>query len=339
MSEKYLRWGILAAGDIANKFAETLNALPCARLCAIGSRSKEKALAFGERHGIDPSHCFGSYEELAACPDIDIIYVASPHSHHAAHAHLALDGGKHVFAEKSFTLTPDEAIGVFEKAKAKGLFSCEAMWTRFLPANVELMKLIDSGELGPVHLATAAFASHFPDDLPPTHRVIDPTRGGGALMDMGVYSSAWVSMVMHDEDPESIFATGAMYAPTGCDERATVVCKYPSGPETVAFCAIKTQMDATGCVCCEKGTVTVPDFWNAMGYTVRCADGRSWEFAPGRDQRGFVYEIASVTADVLAGRTESSVMPHRATLRVQRTLERARHALGFYYPVELEKRK
>lgn len=338
MSTDYLRWGILAAGGIAHKFADALNSLPCARLCAIGSRSKEKALAFGAEHGIDPEHCFGSYEELVSCPDIDVIYIASPHSHHALHAHLALDGGKHVFAEKSFTLTPKEALGVFEKAKARGLFSAEAMWTRFLPANVELMRLIDSGELGDIHIATAAFSSHFPDDLPPTHRVIDPKLGGGALMDMGVYSSAWVSMLMHDDDPATLFATGAMYAPTGCDERATVVCKYASGPETVASCGIKTRMDATGYVCCEKGTVTVPDFWNATSFSVHTGDGKTWEFAPGRNEMGFVYEIQSVTADILAGRTESSVMPHRSTLRVQRTLEFARHTLGFYYPVETEER-
>ena len=97
-------------------------------------------------------------------------------------------------------------------------------------------------------------------------------------------------------------------------------------------------IDATGYVCCEKGTVTVPDFWNAMSFSVHTNDGKTWEFAPGRNEMGFVYEIQSVTADILAGRTESSVMPHRSTLRVQRTLEFARHTLGFYYPVETEER-
>ena len=329
-----LRWGILAAGNIAHTFAKALNALDCAELVAIGSRSKEKALEFGKLHGIDEAHCFGSYEEFCACPDFDVVYIASPHSHHAEHALLALKSGKHVFAEKSFTLTPKEAEAVFTTAKNKGLFSCEAMWTRFLPANVELMKVLASGELGEIHVAKADFASHFPDDLPPTHRVLDPALGGGALMDMGVYPTSWLSMIMNDADPENIFAAGAMYAPTACDERATILCKYASGPETVASCAIKTSMPATGYVFCEKGSITVPDFWNAMEFTVKHDSGKTWSYAPGRDEKGFIYEIISVTEDILKGETESSVVPHRATMRVQRTLEAARKAIGFQYDIE-----
>ena len=329
-----LRWGILAAGNIAHTFARAVNSLDCAELVAIGSRSREKALEFGALHGIDPSRCFGTYEEFCACPDIDVVYIASPHSHHARHALLALSEWKHVFAEKSFTLTPAEAEKVFAEAKRKGLFSCEAMWTRFLPANIEMMKVLDSGELGDIHVAQAAFASHFPDDLPPTHRVLDPALGGGALMDMGVYPASWLSMIMHDADPETILASGAMYAPTACDERATILCKYPSGPETIATCAIKTAMPATGYVFCEKGNIVVPDFWNAMGFTVSPYNGETREFAPGRDEKGFIYEIMSATEDILKGKTESSVVPHRATLRVQRTLEAARHAIGFRYDIE-----
>ena len=120
---KKLRWGILAAGNIAHTFAKALNSLDCAELVAIGSRSREKALDFGALHGIDPAHCFGSYEEFCACPDFDAVYIASPHSHHAVHALLALSAGKHVFAEKSFTLTPNEAEKVFSEAKKRGLFS------------------------------------------------------------------------------------------------------------------------------------------------------------------------------------------------------------------------
>ena len=334
MSKSTLRWGILAAGNIAHTFAKALLSLDCAELVAIGSRSKEKALEFGALYGIDEAHCFGSYEEFCACPDIDVVYIASPHSHHAVHAQLALAQGKHVFAEKSFTLTPKEAEGVFAEAKKRGLFSCEAMWTRFLPANIEMMKVLASGELGSIHVAKADFCSHFPDDLPPTHRVLDPKLGGGALMDMGVYPTSWLSMIMDDSDPANIFAAGDMYLPTACDERATILCKYANGPETIASCAIKTAMPANGYVFCEKGSITVPDFWNAVGFTVKHDSGKTWEFAPGRDEKGFIYEIISVTEDILAGRLESTVMPHRATMRVQRTLEAARHAIGFKYDIE-----
>ena len=333
-SEKTLRWGILAAGGIAHKFADALNSLDCARLTAIGSRSLEKARDFGSLHGIDSAHCFGSYEELCASPDVDVIYVASPHSHHAQHSHLAINGGKHVFAEKSFTLTPAEAEGVFAAAKAKGLFSGEAMWTRFLPANIELMKVLNSGELGQLHTAAATFCSHFPDDLPPTHRVLDTALGGGALMDMGVYPASWLSMIAGDAEPQSVSAAGALYAPTGCDERATILCKYENGPETSAFCAIKTSLPSFGWVSGEKGHIIAPDFWNAYGFSVKLDSGKSYEFSGERNPQGFVYEIESVTADILEGRVESSVGPHSSTMCVQRILEKARHAIGFRYDIE-----
>ncbi len=334
MNTTKLRWGILAAGGIANNFAAALNFLPDVTLAAIGSRSKEKALEFGARHGIDPAHCFGSYEELVSCPDVDAVYIASPHSHHAVHAHLALAGGKHVFAEKSFTLTPAEAQGVFSDARSRGLFSGEAMWTRFLPANIELMKVIDSGEIGDVHIAQAAFATYFGDDLPPTHRIYDPALGGGALMDMGVYPASWLSMIARDAQPEEILTAGAMYEPTMCDERSTIICKYP-GFETIASCAIKTQMDDTGYVYGSAGRVIIPNFWNAKAFTVQTNSGATREFAPGRNDMGFIYEIESVTADILAGKLESTVVPHAATMRVQKTLEAARHKLGFRYAIEI----
>lgn len=334
MKKDGLRWGILATGGIANKFADALKCVPGAELAAVGSRAKETAEKFGERHGIPKERCFGNYEEFAACPDVDIVYVASPHSHHAEHSLLALRAGKHVLAEKSFTLNPAQAEKVFGEARARGLFACEAMWTRFLPVNRELKSFLESGTLGKVHTAWASFGAHFPDDWPLTHRIYDPKLGGGALLDMGVYPASWLSMIAGDREPSSIQTTGKLFAPTGCDERSVTVCSYENGPETVAACAIKTKMEDTGRVFCEKGYIVMPSFWNAEKFLVRSEDGKEYEVHPERHEQGFVHEIVSVTEDILAGRTESSVVPQSATMCVQRILERARLDLGFRYDCE-----
>ncbi|MBQ5972672.1 MAG: Gfo/Idh/MocA family oxidoreductase [Oscillospiraceae bacterium] len=334
MERKGLRWGILGTGGIANQFARTVLSVEGAELAAVGSRAAETAEAFGEKWGVPAARRFGSYAELAACPDVDIVYVASPHSHHAEHALQMLAGGKHVLVEKAFTLNAAEAEAVFAEGRRRGLFVCEAIWTRFLPANRQLAAFLEEGELGAPRMASAMFGNHFPDDMPLTHRIYAPALGGGALLDRGVSPMSWLSMIARDETPETVRTTGRLFAPTGCDESSTVVCGYGSGLTAVSSCSIKVNYPDEGVICCERGRVRAPSFWRAEGFSVWYDDGREREFRPGCDRLGLRYELISVTEDILAGRTASRVVPPSATLCVQRILEAARLSLGFRYDRE-----
>ena len=331
---KKLRWGILGTGSIANRFANDLKTYDGAVLAAVGSRAPETAAAFGAAHGIGAENCFGSYEALAASPEVDIVYVASPHSHHAEHMTQMLEAGKHVLCEKAFTLNACEARRVFALARKKGLFAAEAMWTRFLPANRALSALLADGALGELTTANAFFGNHFPDEWPLTHRIYNPLLGGGALLDMGVYAVSFLSMLAGDAAPERLSAMGTRFEPTGVDDRSVLTMIYPNGLMSVAGCAIKAQMRPDGFVSGSLGKISVPSFWKAEAFAVelrgKAAEERRYPLAMG----ALAYEAASVTEDILAGRTESSVMPQRATLRVMELLDYARGALGCRYAAD-----
>ena len=331
---KTLRWGILGTGSIANRFANDLKTYEGAVLAAVGSRAAETAAAFGAAHGIDAAHCFGSYEALAASPDVDILYVASPHSHHAEHMTLALAAGKHVLCEKAFTLNAHEARRVFALAREKGLFAAEAMWTRFLPANRELCGRLAEGLLGPITTANAFFGNYFPDEWPLTHRIYNPLLGGGALLDMGVYAVSFVSMLAGDAAPERLSVMGTRFAPTGVDDQSILTMIYSGGLTAVAGCAIKAHMRPDGFVSGPLGKIVIPSFWKAESLVMelrgKCAEERRYPLSMG----ALAYEAASVTEDILAGRTESTVMPQRATLRVMELLDYARGMLGCRYAAD-----
>lgn len=328
-----IRWGILGTGTIANKFAHDLLEMDDAVVSAVGSRRKPTAVEFGEKYGIPAERCFGSYEELYASKDVDILYIASPHSHHAEHMLPAIEEGKHILCEKSFTLNTAQAREVFEAAKKRGVYVAEGMWTRFLPANVELMKRINSGELGELTTSWAFFGAHFPDEWPLTHRIYNPELGGGALLDMGVYAVSYISMLARDAEPESVVSAGKLFAPTGVDGQVMITLSYPGELMSVAGTAIKSAMKAEAFVTGTKGRAVIPEYWNAESFEI-IAGGKAEEVSFPKDAGRFTYEAGAVMDDIRAGRTESEIIPHSATLTVLNILETARKNLGFYYACE-----
>ena len=206
-----LRWGILGPGGIAESFADDLALVPGAQLVAVGSRNRERAVAFAARRAIPYAH--GSYEALAADPSVDIIYVATPHSRHAEDALLCLAAGKHVLVEKPFTIGGDEAQGVSDAARSSGRFVMEAMWTRFFPLFKTVRELIISGRIGSVIALRADFGNAVPYD--PTHRLWNPDLAGGALLDLGVYPMTWAVGLLGW--PQA-FEADSSFAPNGVDE-------------------------------------------------------------------------------------------------------------------------
>ncbi|KFA79449.1 hypothetical protein S40288_07576 [Stachybotrys chartarum IBT 40288] len=241
------KWGIMATGGIAETFSKDLLTNPAIRgvgdvrheIVAVGaSRSSDKAADFIKRiNGPSTAKCYGSYAELVGDSNIDIIYVATPHSHHFQNVMLALEAGRNVLCEKSFTVTAAQTRKLAETARAKGLFLMEAVWTRYFPSSIEIRELISSGAIGTVHrtIADFSFNMHNGSDklsVDDSHRLLNRDLAGGALLDIGVYSLTWVFQTLYHLWPETekeeptVISAINQYG-TGVDETTTVICQFP----------------------------------------------------------------------------------------------------------------
>ena len=217
-----IRWGILSTGKIAQSFVQGLRHLPDAEVAAVGSRTEEAAARFADRFGIPRRH--GSYAALAEDPDVDAIYVATPHNLHAENTLLCLEAGKAVLCEKPFALNAAQAERMISAARAKNIFLMEAMWTRFLPAAIELKRLLSEGAVGEPRMMEASFG--FPAPFNPAGRLFNPELGGGALLDLGIYP---LSMAYFLFGKPCRMAGMADLGKTGVDERAGIVLGFPRG--------------------------------------------------------------------------------------------------------------
>jgi predicted dehydrogenase len=205
-----IRWGVVGPGRIAESVVPDFGVVPGARAVAVASRSQERADAFAARHGLD--RAYGSYGEIIADPDVDVLYVATPHPQHHAIAMAALRAGKALLVEKSFTATTAGAVEVVDLARNTGIFTMEAMWTRFQPAVVAVRDLIADGAIGEVRSVQADLG--VAREYDPADRLFDLTLGGGALLDLGVYVVSFAQMLLGT--PERVVATGSLF-PSGAD--------------------------------------------------------------------------------------------------------------------------
>jgi predicted dehydrogenase len=195
------------------------------------------------------------------------------------------------------------------------------------------MKRIRAGELGELTTSWAFFGNHFPDEWPLSHRIYNPEIGGGALLDMGVYAVSYISMLSGDAEPLEITSAGKLFKPTGVDGQVFITLSYPGELMSIAGTAIKSNMKAEGFVSGTKGRAVIPEYWNAESFTIT-SEGKTEEIKFPKDVGRFTYEAGAVMDDIRAGRTESEIIPHSATLTVMNILETARKNLGFYYPHE-----
>lgn len=317
-----LRWGILAPGGIAATFAAALRAHTDQRIVAVGSRSGERASAFAERFAIDRS--YDSYDAVVEDPEVDVVYVASPHSEHARQALLAIAAGKHVLVEKPLAPTAAEAETVVAAARAAGVFAMEAMWTRYLPHIDVLRQSLD--RLGEVVLVSADFGGAFPVD--PHSRAYAPELAGGGLLDVGVYASSFVSMIAGT--PESWSVTGAL-TDTGVDGVATIVGRHAGGAQSIASSTIWSETAQVASVSGREARIDLPGpFWRPDSVVLtRGGERAEWtdrSAVQGGD--GLAYEAVALARYVAEGRTESPLQSLDETISVIRTLDDARRALG-----------
>ncbi|MAU10510.1 MAG: dehydrogenase [Anaerolineaceae bacterium] len=323
-----IRWGILSTGNIANQFAKGLQVLDDAELVAVGSRSQSSADEFAKKYDIPHSH--GSYEALANDPDVDVIYIGSPHSHHHEHMMLCLNGGKHILCEKAFTLTAAEAEECINLAQEKGLFLMEAMWTRFLPGIVKLREWLADGKLGKVEYFRSEFSFH--GTFNPEHRLWNPELGGGALLDLGVYNVAMASMVLGV--PDSV-DSHILKAPTGVDRQTTMFFKYDDGAAATLMCSFTANTPMQALIIGDKGWARIEHRFYEGKQITRQIHGQDAEvFEVPYESTGYQHEAAEVMACIRAGKLESDIMPLDETLALMKLMDGVRHQWGISYPVE-----
>lgn len=325
----HLRWGILATGGIAHSFTSDLVANGMT-VQAAGSRSAERAKAFCEEFSIPTAH--GSYPELAADPDVDIVYVATPHPFHAEDAAIVLEAGKHVLVEKPFTLNRAQAEQVADLARAKGLLAMEAMWTRYLPHMVRVREVIASGVLGEVRTVIADHCQDLPDD--PFHRINDLGLGGGSLLDLGIYpiSLAWDIL----GEPTSV-TSAATFKETGADATVATLFSYADGRLASTVSASDTRGPITATILGTSGRIDIDPWWfTPTSFTVYDAAGEvveRYEGAPVTG-RGMHFQALEAERLVAAGRTDSSILPLDQTVAIMGTLDTIRSQIGLRYPME-----
>lgn len=329
MATQPFRWGILGPGAIAHNFVQSLAFLPGASVTAVGSRDKARADTFADKYDI--AHRHGSYEELAANPDVDAIYVATPHPLHAEHSILALRGGKHVLCEKPVTVNVPQLESILAVQRETGKFFLEAHWTRFLPAIRKADELVQAGAIGEVRMVQADFG--FRTNVNPEGRLFNPALGGGALLDVGCYTVSFAQMLLGD--PDSVVSQATL-GETGVDEQATLALHYPSGALASLSTAIRTNTSYTSYVWGTTGRITIPSCWGAKSLTLT-ANGKDETFDLPYEGGGKQFQAEALMQGVANGETESPVLTHAASLSIMRTMDTARSQWGLRYPFESEK--
>ncbi len=323
-----LRWGILATGGIAHAFTSDLRTAGLT-VAAVGSRRNDAAADFAAE--FDIPHAHGSYEDLVADPDVDIIYVSTPHPLHADNAILALEAGKHVLVEKPFTLTAAEAARVRDVARSRGLLAMEAMWTRYLPHMVRIRELVASGALGDIRVVRADHMQRISSD--PAHRLNALELGGGALLDLGIYpvSFAWDIL-----GAPTTIAAGGTLAATGADSEVATIFTHASGAVSTSVSASHSAAGNTAHIIGTDARIDIDATWYTPTTFRLVAPDRTVleEYVSDVEGRGMQYQALAAEQYIAAGKTDSDLLPLDESVAIMGTLDEVRAIIGVRYPSE-----
>ncbi len=322
------RWGIIGTGHIAGKFAEGLTYLEDAELVAVGSRAQETADRFGEEWRVPRRHA--SYRALAEDPDVDVVYVATPHVFHMDNTILCMESGKPVLCEKPLAINARQVRRMIACARERGLFLMEAMWSRFIPGTRKLCDLLEEKAVGQVQMVKADFC--FRSGWDPEGRLLNPEMGGGGLLDVGCYTISFASMV-YGGPPEEVGGL-ADIGETGVDEQAGMVLRQADGSLSVLTCAVRTRTPSEAWIFGTEGMIHVHSpFFRPSQLTVRRGDGEQQMELP-HEGNGYNYEAAEVSRCLREGLTESPDMTLDESLTIMLTMDRLRQQWGLEYPTE-----
>ncbi|KAK9417496.1 putative Gfo/Idh/MocA-like oxidoreductase N-terminal domain-containing protein [Seiridium unicorne] len=355
-----IKWGIMATGGIAQTFTKDLLTNPASRdvddvahklVAVASSSSKDSATSFLSKvNAPDGVKAYGSYAELVADPDVDIVYVATPHSHHFQNAMLALQAGKNVLCEKAFTVTASQARKLVEAAKAKNLFLMEAVWTRYFPISIKIRELVQSGVIGPVYrvIADNSFGVEGPNGtiaFPDEHRMVNPDLAGGALLDLGVYSLTWLMQILYHCQPEkekekpNVAAAINKYT-TGADETTTFIVQFPEHKSMgIGMTSLRVDTDVDGHSNCgpaikiqgPKGEIQVMGpAYKPLQYRIvtKAAEGKVEVVdcpVPEDKERkwghGMFWEADECARCLRDGRKESATLPWEESITIMEVME------------------
>ena len=325
-----MRIGLLGAGGIAGSMARTVAGMEGVENYAVASRDPEKAQEFARAFGMEKA--YGSYEEMLADDQVDLVYVATPHSHHHEWTIAALNAGRNVLCEKAFAANARQAEEMIALAAEKRLLLAEAIWTRYMPSRRMIREIVDSGEIGEIRTVCSNLGypiSHVP-------RLIRPELAGGALLDLTVYTLNFTSMVLGD----GYTGMTAVMVPTetGVDGQDSVILTYPGGKMASMFTTIYSQTDRRGVVLGTKGFIDVVNINNPEKISVWTggADGFRLrrELTPPPQITGYEYEVEACRKALEEGRTECPEMPLSETLEIMRQMDEIRSRFGIVFPFE-----
>jgi predicted dehydrogenase len=322
-----IRWGVIGPGSIATGFAEAMQWADGGTIAAVASRSAERADAFGDRFAI-PTR-YADYDALAADPEVDVVYVATPHSRHEIDTIGLLRAGKHVLCEKPFALNARQAARMAEEARSRGLFLMEAIWSRFLPSYRALVDVIGEGRIGEPLLVEADFGFRRPVD--PAHRHFAAGLGGGALLDLGIYPIQLSTLVLGPI--ERVVADGVV-GETGVDEVVTALLHHSGDRLGVVKAGLRVGMTCTARIAGTEGAIDLPAMMHCPNaITVSSAAGVE-HIDASYEGNGLRFEIDEVHRCLAAGQTESAVVPLDESIALATTLDAIRAELGVVYPGE-----
>lgn len=323
--------GILGAGSIAGSMAHTIRML-CESGCndvtlyAIAARDLPRAQAFADQYGVQKA--FGSYEEMLADPALDLVYIATPHSHHYQHIRLCVSHGKHVLCEKAFTVNARQAEDALRYAQARGVLVTEAIWTRYQPMRQMIRQVLDEGLIGTPGLLTANLC--YPVSNRP--RIVNPALAGGALLDVGVYALNFAEMVFGPADEAHASCTKNEL---GVDMTDQMVLTWKDGKAAHLTAGVTVASDRSGCIYGDRGYLVVENINNPQSISIYDVDHRLVRQLSCPPQlTGYEYEVLETVRCIREGKTECPSMPHSETVHIMELMDRLRAQMGVVYPCE-----
>ena len=321
-------WGILGTGIMARLFASELAFLPDAELVAVGSRAGASADDFANEFGVPHRHA--SYDGLVRDPDVDVVFIATPHPLHKENSLLALEAGKAVLCEKPFTINASEAEAVIRLAREEKFFLMEAMYTRFVPAIVKMRQWLAGGVIGEVRALMAEYGIRA--DFDPKHRWFAPELGGGALLDLGIYPLSLASMVFGA--PARVTSMSHL-GETGVDEQAAIILGYDQGQLATMYTALRTETPMEAVILGTKGRIRLhAPLYSPAGLTLTLTGQEDQVVEMPFAGEGYSYQAAEVMRCLRAGELESDCMPLDETLAIMQTMDQIRAQWGLKYPTE-----
>lgn len=312
-----VRWGIVSAGRIAHTFARDVAHADNAQVHAVAARSGAAAEKFATEHGI--AHACEGYAELFADPQIDAVYIATPHTHHLQHALAALAAGKAVLCEKPVTTSAAEFVKMTEAAASADRFLMEAMWTWFLPAILQAREWVEAGRIGELRHIKADFG--YPIAYHPKAREYDAALAGGCLLDMGIYPVALARLFMH-RSPVNIHVV-PRFAPNAVEDEVSMLFDYEDCVASLAT-SFRCKLPNAAYIIGSEGLIAIPDFWRASECHLFVLDEKIESFCDTRKGSGFEFQIRSASEDILQGRRQSAVVPHAESLAFQQDMDRVK---------------